>query len=175
MEERTAHNGLVAGSNPAKPIKNIMNKNIKLHKLNKTKQYLKNKDLIFFVHTLNLNSKRWLTIKKELYSLGLISYKLNNPITKLALKNSIFINFDALINGSMCFVSLSNSRNNNFHFKNTFNNNKNLLLVNVKLNKKMYSPKQLTKLTTLNYKNNIKLLNNTFKKFLKLPYKSLKN
>jgi hypothetical protein len=60
--ERTAHNGLVVGSNPTKPNKNIiitknhMKLNIKNYKINKTKNYIKNHNLFFFINGINLKS-----------------------------------------------------------------------------------------------------------------------
>ena len=178
MVERTAHNGLVAGSNPAEPTKfnfyNKMNKNLKTYKLYKVKTFLKRYPIIIIYHTLNVKEVNWLKINESLEQLNLKCYKLRNKLSKHALKNSVFSNFSVMLNGSLCFVYPKNATKFNGNFKTFSKINKIMPILAIKINKKIYSTTQLSSLSTLNYKSNISTLNLTLKKIIKTPYYKFK-
>ena len=179
MAERTAHNGLVAGSNPAKPkillnYKNLnMSKNFKKFKLYKIKQDLKTQNIVFFFHTTNLKTINWLKIEQEFFKSKLECYKINNSVTHYALKNSAFFNFSTLINGEMCVIYLK-TFNSNLNMQKFNKIDKTMHLMGMKLNKKFYTKQQLNTISTLDYNTNINIFTKIMKKLLKLPYYKFK-
>ena len=185
MAERTAHNGLVVGSNPAKPknfinftkvkyINKKMNNELKNYKLYKVKYFLKNPPLILFFHTLNLKSVNWLKIEQDLLNFNLKYYKIQNTLTKYAVTNSIFLNLVSILNGSLCFIYPKDLNKLNNDVQKLLKINKTMPVLGLKLNKNIYSAFQLSNLSTLNYKKNIIVLNKTFKMYLKTPYYKFK-
>jgi hypothetical protein len=109
--ERTAHNGLVVGSNPTKPRLKYYNEEInsKRYKIIKTKNYLKNNNLFLFFSGINQNSTDWIKIEQKLKNLNLNYYKIFNRTSTQILKNSIFINTEPTINGITFFIKPANS------------------------------------------------------------------
>ena len=178
MVERTAHNGLVAGSNPAEPKKQSfikMPKKFKRYKLSKVKNFIKKNPVLFIHHTLNLNSKSWNKIEKKLNTAGLKYYKLNNTLANHTLINSVFVNYKPLLSGSLCFVYPKTIHDFDSNPQGIIQLNKTMPVLAVKLNKKIYSKNQISNITTLNYKKNIQILNKTLKNFIKTPYYKFKN
>jgi ribosomal protein L10 len=151
-----------------------MNKNFKTYKLYKVKHFLKNPPLIFFFHVLNLKSKNWLKIEQNLLKLNLKYYKIKNTLAKRVIKKSIFLNFSTFINGAICVIYPKNFKITN-DVQKLLKTNQTMPLLNVKLNKNFYSKEQLSTISTLNYKKNVKILNKTLKTFLKTPYYKFKN
>ena len=179
MVERTAHNGLVASSNLAKPIillfSHNMKKNLNTYKLKNVKLKLKNYDLLFFFHTINLDSTNKLIIEQKFFKKNLKSYKTSNNSMKIALKNSIFLKFCVSISGSLCLSYYSNEKTIENDFNNSINLNPTMILTALKLNQKIYSSNQLKNLMTLNYSKNITVLNKTLKQLIKQPYYTIKS
>jgi ribosomal protein L10 len=131
------------------------------------------KYLIFFYYLTNLNSKNQLKLERKLFSNNLKLFKNKNKITYKIIKTSIFYNLSTLIKGPLCIIK--NTQNNNIDIQKLINLNPIVPLLAIKLNKKIYSNTQIKYIPTLNYKNNIQILNKTFKQLLKLPYTKLKN
>jgi len=153
-----------------------MNTKFRKYQLYKVKSFLKNPPLIFFFHTLNLKTIKWLKIEQKLLKLNLKYYKVKNTLTKYVIKNSVFLNFLPIINGPICIIYIKKNQNNtNLDIQNLLKLSQTMPLVSVKLNKKLYSKNQLLTISTLNYRTNIKVLNKTLKTFLKNPYYKFKN
>ena len=151
-----------------------MNKELKTFKLYKVKHYFKNKNLVFFFHTTNLNSKSSLKIEQDLFNYELECYKITNTVTHYALKNSVISNSSILINGSLCLVCIKKNKTLKIDVQKLLNISKTMPVLGVKLNKKIYSKQQLSTLSTLNHTKNIKVLNKMLKKLLKIPNFKLK-
>ena len=172
MVERTAHNGFVAGSNPAKLKK--MNNKLKTYRLEKLKYYLKKPNLIFFIYIPNSNVKNQLKLEQKLFKNNLKLYNIKNNLTKHVINNSIYSRIDILIKGPLSIITLKNPKKININIQKLLNFNSNISVLTIKLNKKIYSNEQIKTISTLNYKNNIKILNKTFKQLIKIPYYNLK-
>ena len=151
-----------------------MNQNLKTYKLYKVKNFIKNPPLILIFHTLNLKTTDWLKIEQNLINSDLKYYKIRNTLAKHVLKNSVFLNFSTVLNGSLCFIYPKNNKNFNNNFQKLSKISKTMPILTLKLNKKMYSSPQLSNISTLNYKKNISILNKTLKTFIKTPYYKFK-
>lgn len=173
MVERTAHNGLVTGSNPVKP--KMTNNKLSIYQLKRLKQYLKNTNLIFFFFLTNLNSKNQLKLEQKLFKKNLKLFKIKNTLIKKVLKKSVFVNFSIMVKGPLCIIELKDSKKLLNNFNDLKKLNPSTPLISLKLNKKIYTINQLKTITTLNYKTNVKVLNKTLKRFLKLPYYKFKS
>ena len=145
-------------------------KNFKKFKLNKIKFFLKNSKLILIFHTVNLKSSKWLKTEQKLKNLNLKCYKIKNKITKKILNESNLINFSKLIKGSLCFITVKNKKSIEENFNKLIKLNKMMPILAVKLNKNLYSYKQINNITTLNYKKNTKILTKTLNNLTKIPY-----
>ena len=110
-------------------------------------------------------------LEKKLFINNLKICKNKNKITYKILKTSIFYNLSTLIKGPLCIIK--STQNNSINIQKLINLDP-IPLLAIKLNRKVYSNIQLKSITTLNYKNNIKILNQTFKQLLKIPYTKLK-
>jgi hypothetical protein len=153
--ERTAHNGLVVGSNPTKP-KIFMKFNSKNHKILKTENYLKNNNLFFFFSGINQNSNNWIKTEQGLKNMNFSYYKIFNRTSTKIFNNSIYKNNKFTINGIIFFIKPSY---NDFQLskKNILNLEKFIFLA-FKLNNRIYSANQLKHSNFLNYYNNKLLL-----------------
>lgn len=107
MVERTAHNGLVAGSSPAKLIKlqKLMKLTLKEYKILKTKNYIKNNNLFVFFNGIHQNSTNWIKTEQGLKSQHLYHYKIFNKTSKIIFKKSIYKNTESLINSLTFFIA----------------------------------------------------------------------
>ena len=184
MVERAAHNGFVVGSNPARPKKfyfkfkllyTKMYFNLKNYQVLKLKNYFKNKSLFVIFHCAKLNLKGWIKTEQKLKKLNLKYYKPLNKVTLKNLKNSVYSNYSSIINGFILFVSFETNKkdsNETLHNLNELEKNLKPLFINVslKLNNKFYSPKQLEKLQSLNYKDNMFKLHKVLNKSLKTSF-----
>ena len=94
-----------------------MNQNLKTYKLYKVKNFIKNPPLILIFHTLNLKTTDWLKIEQNLINSDLKYYKIRNTLAKHVLKNSVFLNFSTVLNGSLCFIYPKNNKNFNNNFQ----------------------------------------------------------
>lgn len=160
MVERTAHNGLVVGSNPTKP-KNKTQK-VKFtannYKINKTKNFIKTNNILFFFNGVNKNSNDWIHTEQSLKKTNFEYYKVFNKLTKKVLYNSIFSKTTHMINGITFFIKPKTDKT---FVKNTFIKSLKplfFILLAVKLNNKLYSTNQLNKNFSFNYVNNKLLL-----------------
>ena len=149
---------------------------LKLYKLNKIKKALKNYPFIFLVHTPNLNSQNLLKIEQQLFKNTLHCYKINNNLTKLVLKNSLFSSFVNLVQGPLCFIYFNPKHSSlNLNLEKLLVNKSKIIVLGVKLNKRIYTKSQIKTLNTFNYNQNIIIFNKTLKKIIKTPYHKLKS
>jgi hypothetical protein len=162
--ERTAHNGLVVGSNPTKPNKKYNNNNkyhmklnIKNYKINKTKNYIKNHNLFLVINGINLKSSEWIFIEQHFKNANFLYYKIFNNAARKIFRNSIYKNNESIINGITVFIKPDKKQITKNLFLSTFNN---LIfdIISLKLNNKIYNTNQLKNLYSLNYKENKLLL-----------------
>lgn len=180
MVERTAHNGFVVGSNPAKPnysqpkatlvLIKKMKFELKSYKLQKTKSYFKEKPLFFMFNVSNLNSKSWLKTEQVFFNYNLKYYKVYNTLSKKFLEKSIFKNTAVLMNGSICLVDFNKNEDIQINLQKIIKLNPSMPFLGLRLNTKVYSLSQLNTVSTINYNKTIKVFNKSLKKLLKLPY-----
>jgi hypothetical protein len=127
----------------------------KNYKTIKTKSYLKKNNLFFFLNGINQNSNNWIRTKQDLQNLNLSYYKIFNKTSITTLKNSIYKNNDAPINGLTLLIKPTNP--NILITKKILFNLDPFIFLALKLNNKIYSLTQIKQIHSLNYYN-IKLL-----------------
>lgn len=144
-----------------------MKLNIKKYKLKKIKNYIKNNKLIFFMSTVNLK-----TTKKENFK----HFFVKNTFFKKVLKQSIYTNLNFIVNGitNLSTIKHKHQLHSNifFNLKKSLNSKNANILIALKLNNKIYSPVQITKIKSLNYSQNIGFLHNTLKNYTFFPSKN---
>ena len=133
---------------------------VKNYKLLKINNYFKNYNFFFLTNT--LTSKDSIKVAQESKKLNLNYYKLYNNLTKQILMNSIYYNYQFVINGLVMIVI----PNNNIKLQTDELDT----LLGVKLNNKMYLLNQFDSTIKFNYnKNYISLI-----KIFKMTLKSIK-
>jgi hypothetical protein len=78
-----------------------------------------------------------------------------------------------IINGNLCLLSFKDNKKNTVNIQEIVKIDPSMAFLGLKLNNKFYSSSQLKTLSTLNYKDNVQILNKSLKKLLKLPYYNL--
>jgi ribosomal protein L10 len=146
---------------------------LKGYKLKKTALYFQKKPVFFLFNVTNLNSKQWLKTEQTFFHSNLKYYKVYNTLSKIFLNQSIFLQFTPIMNGNLCFLSFKDDKKNTINVQELTKIDPSMAFLGIKLNKKIYSSVQLKTLPTLNYENNIQILNKSLKKLLKLPYYNL--
>ena len=121
-----------------------MNLKFKVYKLSKTKLILKNNNLILIAS--KINNTNYSILKKN-YKTHLI----RNKLFKTLIKCSILSNLGYSINNCTVLLTAKNKTNVESLLKHK-------ALIGILLNKKLYFPKQLKKMKTINYEENIKNL-----------------
>lgn len=152
MVERTAHNGLVVGSNPTK-LKIKVESIFKIYQKNKTKKYIKSTKLFFFYNGIYKNSDEWILIKQEIKTLNYQYKNMYNKLVCLTLKNSIYFNISSIITGVTFFVK-PNNKNQKLTKKTLINKLDSFFLLGIKLNNKIYLIKLLQNINSLDYLDN---------------------
>ena len=134
----------------------------------KIKQYLKNNDILLISNGINQKALNWVKLEQGIKKMNLKYFKPYNKITKKVISTSIYFNYINLINGSFFFLAQNNRTTLN---KNLFKAEKleflKFRLLALKLNKKLYSIKQIQKINSLTYKKVI----STFYQFLLINLK----
>ena len=180
MVERAAHDGFVAGSNPAGPIyKNYqyylkMDFNSKNYQSVKLKKFYKTSDFFFLFHSAKLNLNQWTQTEQNLKKLKLKYSKVLNGTALKLFKSSIYKNLRPVICGFILFVN-SNFKTTELQLNSVKKDLKHSFeLISLKLNNKMYSTSQLKGLNVLSYKKNVFNLYRTFDRHLKTSYLLIK-
>lgn len=172
MVERTAHNGFVVGSNPARLIftinLNCMEITIKKYKYLKIKTYFKNSN--FFLIYNGTNMKNFIEMDQKLKKLDLTYYKVYNKLTKKVLKDSIYKNYHSLAS-SLIIIIKPKSKFTNLTFNGYLSLDDSLNLLAIKVNNKIYTLSKINSSLQLNHKNDNLILTKVLKSQLKLPYK----
>ena len=135
-----------------------MKLNFRNYQKDKIKSFLKKNNFLLFTLGANQNSLNWVTLEQNLHKLDLNYIKIYNNITKKILQDSIARKLKNLINSTFFLLK---PKDNIKIIKNTllteldtakFN------IVNISLNKKIYSISQLKKLNLFNYKKNVAIM-----------------
>lgn len=136
-----------------------MKLDIKTYKIKKIENHIKNNKIIFIMSTINSKIEK----KKDLKN-----FFVTNNFFKKVLRNSIYSNLVFLVQG-LTNLSVIKSNTNTVNIQKKLNSQSDNLLIALKLNDKVYSPIQLTKIKSLNYKQNIIGLHKTLKNYLSFP------
>jgi hypothetical protein len=174
LVERAAHDGFVAGSNPAGPIiyNNFkycfyMDLNSKDYQGVKLKKFFKTNDFFFLFHSAKLDLNQWIQTEQNLKKLKLKYSKILNGTTLKLFNSSIYQNLSSVICGFVLFIH-PNFKITNLQFKPIKKNLKpSFELIAIKLNNKMYSTSQLKGLNSLSYRTNMFNLYKSLDKHLK--------
>ncbi len=177
MVERAAHDGYVAGSNPAGPIIydslkycSKMDFNSKDYQSVKLKKFFKSNDFFFLFHSAKLNVNQWIQKEQKLKKLKLSYSKVLKGTTLKLFKSSIYRNLSPLICGFVLLIN-SNFKTTEFKLKPIKKDLKpSFELISVKLNNKMYSTSQLKGLNSFSYRTNVFNLYKSFDRHLKVSY-----
>ena len=140
---------------------------IKDLKLYKTKNFFKTENFFLISTDATLDSKNWVKMEQIFANLNLQYYKTHNTVTINFLKLSIFKMFTLAINGPVIFFNFKKFNSQNILTNKLLNLNPLLLLLGLKLNNRIYSRNQIQNLVTLDYRNNIIILNKSLNKFIK--------
>jgi hypothetical protein len=143
------------------------------YKLNKTKNYIKSNNLIFFLNGINKNSNDWVITEQKLKTLKLNYYKIFNKTTIKALKNSIYFSTIPMVYGIVFFIK-PQTETQTLAVKNVSTNLESLFftVLALKLNNKVYSAKQLKSNNSFKYKENGLLTAQFYTTNLKLHFKT---
>lgn len=173
MVERAAHDGFDVGSNPARPILNVILKmdfNSKDYQNVKLKKFFKTNDFFFLFHSAKLDLNQWIQTEQSLKKLKLTYTKALNGTTLKLFKDSIYENLRPMVYGFVLFLKAS-YKTTELNLKPIKKNLKpSFELVSVKLNNKVYSVSQLKGLNTLSYSKNVFILHKLLDKHLKTSY-----
>ena len=122
----------------------------------KIEKYLKNNSILLLSSGINKKSNNWVKLEQGLKKINLNYYKPYNKIARKIFKTSIYSNFVNLINGPFFLLIPKNKTilNKKLLKKETLEFFKFRLLA-LKLNKKIYSTKQIQKLNSFVYKESI--------------------
>lgn len=129
--------------------------NAKDYKINKTKNYIKTNNILFFFNGVNKNSNDWIHTEQNLKKINFQYYKVFNKTTKKTLSDSIYNKANNTVNGITFFIKPETIAKN--ISKKTIAKDLKLLLfilLAVKLNNKLYSVNQLNKNNSFHYTNN---------------------
>ena len=179
LVEHAAHNGLVVGSSPTRPILKIkhliMDYNLKKYQILKLKKYFKNNNFFFILHSSKINSKEWIQIEQKIKKLKLKYYKIFNGTASKIIDNSIYANYTQVISSLVVFIKPS-FKSTEIKLKILEKELKSLfILLSVKLNNKIYFISQVSSINSFSYKQNVFDLYKVLEKSLKVPYTLKKN
>ena len=147
----------------------------KNYKLQKTKLCFQKTPIFFVFNTSNVNSKNWVKTEQVFFNLRLKYYRLYNNLASQFLEKSIYKNINVLISGFLCLIYFNTSKKIDLNLSKLTKLDSSISFLGLKLNNKFYSLTQLNKVSTLNYRQNIKSFNSTLKRTLEIPYKKLNN
>ena len=174
MVERTAHNGLVVGSNPTKPKKLSyckMDHNLKKYRVLKIKNNFKNSDLLFFYHSSKIKSNKLVFAEQHFKKIKLNCNQIYNGTTIKTINNSIYSNINQTVSGIITFTKPT-FKSTTLQLKTIKNNlEPSFILLFLKLNNKIYTLLQFKNINKFNYKITIFNLNKELIKYIKTIYK----
>ena len=120
------------------------------------KHYFKNNSILLLSNGINQKASNWVKLEQGFKLINLNCYKPYNKIARKVLKTSIYLNFINLINGPFFLITPKKKTilTKKLIKKETFEFLKFRLLA-MKLNKKVYSIKQIQKMNSFAYKETI--------------------
>lgn len=116
---------------------------VKNYKLTKIKKYFKNYNFFFLANT--ITPKNNINTAQELKKLNLNCYKVHNNLTIRIIINSIYYNYQPLINSLIMIAVPQKNESIKPHISEF------ITLLGVKLNNKIYSANQLNSTIKFNY------------------------
>lgn len=130
----------------------------KNYQILKIKHYFKNNSILLLSNGINQKANNWVKLEQGLKTINLSYYKPYNKIARKILQTSIYSNFVNLINGPFFLLTPKNKTIliKKLLKKETLEFLKFRLLA-LKLNKKIYSNKQIQKLNSFVYKDAVAL------------------
>nr|YP_010377450.1 hypothetical protein NDB36_mgp27 [Hemiaulus sinensis]QYB23186.1 hypothetical protein [Hemiaulus sinensis] len=142
---------------------------------NKIINFFKNKPFFFIYQNTTTNCVKWTKTEQKFSKLKLNSNKFQNNLMVLFLNKSIFKNLTPIINGSIILLDLKQENKVDLSANQLENLDNLFFFLSLKLNNKLYSKSQIKNLSTLNYKQNVKIFSNSLKNILKKTnYKLIK-
>lgn len=148
-----------------------MKLNIKDYKIKKTKNYIRNTHLFFFVNGINRNSLDWLITEQGLKTIEFTYYRILNRTTVKTLNTSVYANISSTVTGSTFVIKpLPVNSFAKETVLNTFNSLFFELLV-IKFNTRVYSANCLKSTYSLKYKETKLLLYQFNLTHVKMCYK----
>ena len=134
---------------------------LKHYKFEKTKKILKTQE--FLIASVGC----FKALKDNTFKHKLICFLVKNTICKIIFNSSTFIRFKFLLGSSLIFVNLNSYKTN--YFKKL----KNLNILGVKVQDKIYSSKQFSVVNNLNYGKSVKIFCMVLKKLILNTYLKL--
>lgn len=145
------------------------NKTFKKYQTIKTNSYIKTNTFLFFFLSNKSKNNNWKKKEQTLKKLKLTYFKTTNKIVLKQFKNSIFKNFIALICGIILLITTHSKQFEKFeNIKNILQ--KDFSLVSLKLNNKIYSVNEISKISFLSYKKNLFVFYQNLNKYSKINY-----
>lgn len=174
MVERTAHNGLVVGSSPTKPINLTcykMDHNLKKYRVLKIKNSFKNSNLLFFYNSSKIESNKWMLKEQQLKKAKLKYNQIYNGTAMKTINNSIYSNLNQIISNVIVFTKPA-FKSSVLQLKTTKNSlEPSFILLFLKLNNKIYTLPQFKNIFVFNYKTTIFTLNKELIRYVKTIHK----
>ena len=124
------------------------------------KELLNSKKIILFCNFPLKNKERWLKTEQLLKENRCSFFRIKNKILIKNLNDNLFFNLNSLINGPILFLKL-NDTNSFLTLKKAFP------IYLLKASNKLYVFDQISEIKTLDFKSNIRLLNNNMTSFTK--------
>ena len=147
-----------------------------IYKLNKIINNLKNEPIIVIAHLPNSKSNSIIKFNRDIQKLGLKSHKIKNSLAKKIIKRSVFKHFNSISSGQICFIYFNNKIKHILEIKKLKSVNSQLYILGLKIYNKLYLSNQLKNVISINYLQNLRVLNSTLKNCMKYSYiKMVKN
>jgi hypothetical protein len=144
-----------------------MKLNFKNFNKNKIINFFKNKPFFFIYQNTNTNCVKWTKTEQKFSKLKLNSSKFKNNLMVLFLNKSIFKNLTPVVNGPIILLDFKQDNKVDLSANQIENLDNLFFFLSLKLNNKLYSRSQIKNLSTLNYKQNVKIFSNSLKNVLK--------
>jgi len=144
-----------------------MKLNFKNFNKNKIINFFKNKPFFFIYQNTNTNCVKWTKTEQKFSKLKLNSSKFKNNLVVLFLNKSIFKNLTPVVNGPIILLDFKQDNKVDLSANQIENLDNLFFFLSLKLNNKLYSRSQIKNLSTLNYKQNVKIFSNSLKNVLK--------
>ena len=174
MVERAAHNGLVVGSNPARPILISILIKVKItpknYHVKKLKILFKEFPLIFIYQTQNIKNKDWVFLGQKLKQSKINQYQVPKSAIIKMFRSSIYKNFDVSMCSNIVIISLNKDVKSAQLEPLIEKLNTSSVCVAVKLNNQIYTALMIRNIKLISYKQAMLSFVSVLTKYLKTPY-----